>query len=260
MTLQPDATTSSLSAAPLFVTPPKNTRDPRESAPPLPVAGEHYGEFLARFRSGEPDALELVYEYYVGHVRRWLTMGFTLGVVGTNRVGGLRDGAALQDAVQEVFLRALSPKVRHSYDGVRPFRSLLARIARNVRIDQLRAGRHEVPSSEALEVAARRPSATMGPDQIQEADGESIGAEAALDWTRKRAATLRFLQTLDPLTRRFTELRFVEELSQSDVADALGISRTRVRTLERRVLRDLRAWLRRELAPQMISPHCLIAS
>jgi DNA-directed RNA polymerase specialized sigma subunit len=55
----------------------------------------------------------------------------------------------------------------------------------------------------------------------------------------------RVLGSFDPGMQEIARLRFVEELSQADVALRLGITRRRVRTLEDRLLSGVRRHLAR---------------
>ena len=188
---------------------------------------------LDAFRRGERAALERVYRAHVDDVVRLLRSGF---VSGEARVAGLGDLDRCLEHTQEVFVRAFSPAARDGYDGLRPYRPYLLRIAKNLVIDRLRAGGREVPLATA--------AGDDGPDpEDRIAPPEPAEPEAELHRARLRAATQAFLATQDDEVRRFVELRFVEERSQSEVLAAMGVTRRRVRTLEQRAFDGLRAFL-----------------
>jgi len=95
-------------------------------------------ELLKRFREGDRSALLAVYNHYVDDVFKLVRYGFLLGGSPPSRVSGIQELEAQSDIVQEVFTRAFSPSARLSYDGLRPYRPFLLRIAKNLRVDQVR--------------------------------------------------------------------------------------------------------------------------
>jgi RNA polymerase sigma-70 factor (ECF subfamily) len=151
-------------------------------------------------------------------------------------VGGLTAPFELENAVQEVFVRAFEPKARLAYDGLRPYDDYLVGIARYVALDARRrrgAGREEARSDEELEAAVHssRP--------LDEApDEQAISGEA-------RSVVQAFLSEQgDERDRRLYALRFAEELPQEEVATRAGLTRIQVRRWERkfreRLLRHLK--------------------
>jgi len=160
-------------------------------------------------------------------------MGFASSASGA-RVPGITEPALLSDSVQEVFLRAFGEQARLGYDGLRPFRPYLLRIARNVRIDQLRKSGREV-------LLGDTGSSALDLDALVEANAPPPELDEELS-----AATRAYVETLDPEAQRFVELRFVEERHQLEVAEHMAVTRRRVRTLEARVLSGLRKALRRK--------------
>jgi RNA polymerase sigma factor (sigma-70 family) len=208
-------------------------------------------DFLSRFRAGECDALACVYERYFHELVRSMRMGFALRGTRYIRIAGLPDEAARQDAVHDAFVRAFSEPARLRYDGVRPYRAFLARIARNVQIDDARQRRREVPlgAMDGNDVVGT--SVTQALTRHWSFDVESLEPEQALDWARRRRATLEYVAELTFELRQFAQLRYVEDLSQAEVARTMAITRRRVRTLEQRLLGGLRRrLLRKSLARQ----------
>src|SRR3954470_15987411 len=112
--------------------------------------------------------------------------------------------------------RAFAPAARAAHDGIRPYGAYLRRIAKNLMIDRLRAAGPAV--------------------SLDDEDAQLVVAPEAAEldpaWLEQREVTSEFIAGLAPELRRLVTLRFEDELSQNQVAEALGISRRRVRTLE----------------------------
>jgi RNA polymerase sigma factor (sigma-70 family) len=200
---------------------------------------------LADFRAGERAALETVYRHYVDELTRILRLGFIVGDAGALRVKGL-EGPELRDAVQEVFVRAFQEKARRSYDGVRPYRPYLLRIARNLRLDQLRVAQREKPLS-ALADADGEP---IDVDALIASDaGEprllAPEVQASREWQALLRETQAYLSGLEPELRRFVQLRFVEEQAQEQIAGLMGVTRRQVRSWEEWVQAGLKRHLSR---------------
>ena len=183
---------------------------------------------LDAFRRGDRTALSTVYFHYVDDIAALVRNGFSLPATGA-RVHGASDDQTLRDVVQDVFTRAFAPRARDAYDGIRPYRAYLRRIARNLMIDRARASDATVP--------------------LDSGDGELViepeAPEVDSAWLAERRETAAYVAGLAPELQSLVKLRFEDELSQEEAAAALGVSRRRVRTLEARVERGLRHALRR---------------
>jgi RNA polymerase sigma-70 factor (ECF subfamily) len=188
---------------------------------------------LDGFRRGERAALERVYRAHVDEVIRLFRHGF---VSGEARVQGLADLDACLDLTQDVFIRAFSPRARAGYDGLRPYGPYLARIAKNLWIDRLRASGREVSLAAAAVDDGPAPEDHIGISEAPE-------PEVDLDRRRLDEATRAFLATQSEELQTFVRLRFVEERSQYEVLEAMKVTRRRVRTLEKQALSGLRAFL-----------------
>lgn len=202
-------------------------RAPRAAGAPLL---EQDRPLLEAFRRGEEEALSLVYFQYVHEVEALLRHGFFVEGKGLRCPGAL-DPELQRELIQETFLRAFAAPARQSYDGIRPYRAFLLRIARNLLVDRWRK---------------------KEPHALAEADGEAaleaeapVASEEVLHWRTLSAATAEHLASLDAEERELVRLRFEEELGQREVAAAMGVSRRRVRTLEARVQDGLRRFLER---------------
>ncbi len=205
----------------------------------MPVFLENRG-LLERFRSGERNALADVYRFYFQDVYRLAQCGFVtrLGV----RASSLGSEADRLDFTQDVFVKAFSPNARSSYDGLRPYRPFLLQIARNLRVDQLRQAGRE-PSC-----GNRAPELDLDIDALIETNAawpEARAEDPDLHWQRLLQEVASALDSLAPEVQALARLRFIEELSQVEVAAQLGTTRRHVRTLESRLLSAIRRHLAR---------------
>ena len=189
-------------------------------------------QLIQRFRAGQRDALARVYRFYFDDVYRLGQHGF---VTGDGRRGGrLESDADRLDFVQDVFLKAFAIEARLSYDPQRPFRPFLLRIARNLRVDLARRVGRE-PSAGKLGVCDY-----LQIDELIERGGAIPALDASLHCRQLVEQTASIVAGLSPEMRDVARLRFVEELSQVEVASQLGKTRRHVRTLEGRLLQSLR--------------------
>ena len=196
-------------------------------------------DFLARFRAGDPKILGLVYLNHVTLVEARLRRRYFTSRSGA-RLSTEAIGVDVADLVQEVFLHAFRPRARLAYDSRRPYANYLYMIARNLLIDLLRASRRRVTTCPFQ--TSDSGAAPQTPDVSQ----------GTLTDEETRFSIARYLASLPPLLRQLHELRYVDQLSQDEAATALGTTRQRLRTLEKRLLDGLRA----ELAdrPHQVSP------
>jgi RNA polymerase sigma factor (sigma-70 family) len=134
-----------------------------------------------------------------------------------------------RDLVQETFVKAFAEKARHAYDNTMPYRPYLLRIAKNLMIDRLRKLGREILLGDD---DAGRPLLEIIHDQnhalLPEGEGD-------LDMRRLRDAVADFLSHQPRDRALFVRLRFLDGLSQIEVAKALGVTRRRIRTEETRV-------------------------
>jgi RNA polymerase sigma-70 factor (ECF subfamily) len=185
-------------------------------------------ELLRAFRAGDREALASVYWAYVDAVAAVVRHGARL--TPDAAVGGApRDDWG--DLVQETFSRAFAERARLGYDGLRPYRPYLLTICRNLLADHARRRGRELPSAfdgEALEAAAG-------------SNGES---EEALP-PAELAVVERYLAGLDARLAGVYQQRYVVGATQEEAAQALGLTRQRVRTLEDKLRRGLRRALKK---------------
>jgi RNA polymerase sigma-70 factor (ECF subfamily) len=196
---------------------------------------------LAAFRVGRADVLARTYHALVDDVFRVVALGF---VTRNGSIRPERDPDEQRAVVQEVFVRAFAERARLAYDGLRPYRPYLLTIAKNVMIDRARSRSSELARTSELDVDAIIDSDAAIPGEVEE----------TAEQQQQRAAAATYVAGLDEELRAFVQLRFDRELSQIDVAEQLGVTRRRVRTLERRVLTGLRKFLKK-YRPGSVSPQ-----
>jgi RNA polymerase sigma factor (sigma-70 family) len=191
-------------------------------------------ELLRSFKAGEREGLTRVYRMHAEDVALLLRHGFGFESGGRrHRFVGYGSGFELQDVLHETFRRAFEPAARAAYDGIRPYGSYVATIARNLVLRSFRA--REIlfpldgePSQEGLMAAV-----DVGPSPEREVHDGQV-----------RELVAGFLATLEPDERRLVEARYVQGLSQRDAAELLDLGRQRIRTQEKALRRKLLDYLR----------------
>ena len=133
------------------------------------------------------------------------------------------DRAAAEDVTAETFRTAFQNLARFEWRGV-PFSAWLFRIAANAAADQHRRASREA----ALVEDESEPSEAW--------DATFIEAE-------ERARLFGLVKRLPGAQRRVIVMRFGEEKSIKQTAEAIGRSEGAVKKLQARALRTLRTWL-----------------
>jgi RNA polymerase sigma-70 factor (ECF subfamily) len=166
-------------------------------------------DLLNRFARGDLEAFEALFQQFHREVYGWL-------------VRLTRDPAASEDLTVEVFWRIYRAHAR--FDATRSFGAWARRIASNAALDHLRRASRERPR-----VTSRVASPAVS--------------------TARRDRDLRveraFL-TLPPKLRVVAELALIEQWPQEEIADALGISRSAVKSRAARALKALKDALQQE--------------
>jgi RNA polymerase sigma-70 factor, ECF subfamily len=166
-------------------------------------------DLLDRFARGDLDAFELLFRQFERDVRGWL-------------VRLTRDSAAADDLTVEVFWRIYRAHAR--FDPTRSFGAWARRIASNAALDHLRRVSRERGARDVR--PARTPESTGRQDV-------NVRVERA------------FLQ-LPPMLRVVADLAFVQDWPHDEIAEALGISRSAVKSRAFRAMHQLKDALRRE--------------
>jgi len=202
---------------------------------------ENNRKLLDEFRKGQQNALAEVYRQTVDVVTRVIRSGFHVSTRTGTRVPGVYSMEIQRDLVQEVFVRAFSEKARRNYDGLRPYKSYLVQIARNLLVDYWRKQGREISlenknDSERENIIESRYVTNL----------EAVPPEDDLHWKTLKEATRKYMATLEPDLQEFVTLRFEEELSQYDLVKKLKISRWKVRRLEAKVQSGLMKYLKKQ--------------
>ena len=190
-------------------------KEPDELSVHATSSGATDGDLIARVGRGDRGAFEALYRRYARPV-----FGLAL-----RRLG---DRGRAEDAVQETFA-----SVWRAASSYRPERGAgaawLYAVARNAIVDRSRTVR------EPLAEPTDEPSAEAGPAERAEAEW--------LSWRVHRA-----LEALPSNERSVVELAYWRGLSQSEIADTLGIPLGTVKTRTRAALHRLADVLEGELA------------
>ena len=166
----------------------------------------------ARFAEVYENYFELVYAYIARRVR--------------NR-------AEAEDLTGEVFRKALASLPRFKWRGA-PFATWLFRIASNMIADRSKRVAREVSLDESVEAPGGGAQASKSADMSQQKD---------LEDNERRALLFRMVDDLAEDQGRVLVMRFAEEKSIREIADALGRSEGAVKQLQFRALENLRAKL-----------------
>ena len=167
---------------------------------------------LARFRAGDPEAVRAVFREYGGLV-------FTVAL----RTLGSRQLA--EEATQETFVKAW--RAAGSFDVTREIGPWLATIARRAAIDLHRR-------------EARRPVAELDDTT---ADPAVVDLPPGVDRAYDVWAVRQAIDALPPDEREVVRLQHLEELTQAEVAERLGIPVGTVKSRSFRAHRTLAARL-----------------
>lgn len=172
----------------------------------------------------DPQRFEALYRKYVAQV-------YSFALYET------RDPHAAQDVTSQVFLRALAGLPRFREQAEPPassFRVWLFQVARHTLSNERRRERRhpEAPLEQALHVRA----------------SADVEAEAATREQLERA--WQAIGRLPPERRRALVLRFVQEMSASEIGAVMGRSEGAVRVLIHRAVQSVARQLRREAGEQ----------
>jgi RNA polymerase sigma factor (sigma-70 family) len=199
-------------------------------------------KLLAAYRAGETWAFEILFKTLREPVRRFLAGGFTFASQGrTCRYRGNLPGVDSESIVQETFTRAFSASTRMHYDGERPFKTYLFTIAKNLVLREL-SRRERVVSMEhtsAIDALAQRRSMSQSGMHSDDCDPELTVADGQLT-----GVTRSFVQKLDKEEQNFFLHRFVRGLTQEATAEAMGVTRARVKLIEKAMRKEFLVALR----------------
>jgi RNA polymerase sigma-70 factor (ECF subfamily) len=161
----------------------------------------------------DPEAFGELYEKYIDRIYNYIYF----------RVGSVHDA---EDLTARVFLKALNNLNRYRFVGL-PFSAWLYRIAHNLIANHHRdqARRREIPIEDMAVVNI--------PDRLPAMDA-SIGRKQDAE------ALWRIINDLSPQKRELILLKFVEKLSNSEIAAVLNKSESAIKSLYHRTLLEMR--------------------
>ncbi len=177
-------------------------------------------DLLRGFRRGDSAALTRVYYLYVADVER-VARGALIRMTFST--------ANLADVVHEIFLRAFSTNARLSYDGHRDYKPYLLILARNVIINWAKRAGREIPTGDIFELTS-----DDGASPDEPAFSQAVVSVAD-----------QYIESLPAALRAVHNHRFVLAEPQRQAAEALGMSRQNLRTLEKKLVAGLREVLER---------------
>ena len=168
---------------------------------------------VAEFQAGEPEAYSGLYMRYFDRVYAYLKVVY-------------QDAHEAEDATQQVFMKVLEALPRYERRK-QPFRAWLFIIVRNYAIGDLKKLRRFQP---------------LGPQEMsshREHEGCEDDGTEVLDWITDREL-LMFVERLPEAQRQVLMLRFLLDLSHTEVATVLGRNPDDVRGLQHRAVVFLR--------------------
>jgi len=169
-------------------------------------------DWLDEFHRGTRGAMRQCYADYFGTVDR--------------AVGKILHGADKETVIHEVFYRLLTDaELRATFRGG-SLRAWIGTVARNLAIDHWRRQKHERPGGSAEDLL----------ENVE--DGARFDARV-----EARVMIDRFRAEIPPKWRDVFEVRFVQQLDQSEAARVLGVHRTTLLYQEMRVRRLLQKFL-----------------
>ncbi len=136
----------------------------------------------------------------------------------------VRDRGEAEDLTSEVFHHALAGLSRFEWRGV-PFAAWLFKIAFNAIIDRAKRATKEQGIPQTLDLAA------------------DLSTQGMADEIEQRVRVFELVDRLPADQRRVIGMRFAEEKSIREIANALGRSEGAVKQLQFRALQNLRARL-----------------
>lgn len=174
-------------------------------------------ELVLRAKNGDGAAFGALYDNHLPAIYRFILL----------KVGG-RKGEA-EDLTHEVFLSAWKNIERFEFQGF-PFSSWLYRIARNAVIDHYRTAKKNVSLDNVPEdIVAERPET-----------GDKIDIAIAFKSVQVHLAKL------EPVYQDVLIMKFVEDLSNQEIAKALEKTEGAVRVIQHRALKQLKKYMEEE--------------
>jgi RNA polymerase sigma-70 factor (ECF subfamily) len=168
---------------------------------------------VQKAQRGDKEAFGMLYDSYVNKIYRFVYVKVS-------------EKTEAEDITQQVFIRAWENINTFTFQGF-PFSSWLYRIAHNAVIDLYRTKKNVV----AIELVSELDLSYVT-DHME-----------ALDTRQEMARVLNALKELKPDEQSILVMRFIDELSNKEVANVLGKTEGSVRVIQHRALKQLKEHL-----------------
>jgi len=165
-------------------------------------------DLVERIRERDAQAFEMLFERYGEMIRRHLART-------------VRDDAAAQDLVQEVFMRVWTRAEQWSGRG--SFKAWLYRIATNLALNHLRSVRRKRERPLDVFDEWSDDEGGLNPAPAWLIDTSALGPDAALEQAERRARFQQIVEKLPHEKREAFRLVHEMEMSMRDAADELGV-------------------------------------
>lgn len=174
---------------------------------------ENEKQHIAKAKKGNKESFSLLYEHHLPKIYRYVRF----------KVNGQSEA---EDIAHEVFLSAWQNIRGYKYEGL-PFSSWLYQIARNAVIDSYRTAKKNLPIEMVKE------------DLFEISDQQAEKMDTALEMNKVK----KMISLLKPDYQDVIIMRFIEELSQEEIAAALNKSEGAIRLIQHRALKELKSLL-----------------
>jgi RNA polymerase sigma-70 factor (ECF subfamily) len=167
-------------------------------------------DLIIKAQKGEAECFGHLYDHYLPQLHRYVFL----------KVGSKQEA---EDLTHEVFLSAWQSLPGYKSKGF-PFSSWLYHIARNKVIDHYRTKKVQI-SIDLVDESFFKLASTLEKD-----------LDIAMHWAKAQVA----IKKLKEEQQDVIIMRFVEDLSHKEIADAIGKSEGAVRLIQHRALENLR--------------------
>jgi len=176
-------------------------------------------ELILKAQGGDSYAFGLLYDAYVSQIYRFIFL----------KLGGMK--AEAEDITHQVFMSAWKNIKKYQFQGY-PFSSWLYKIARNEVIDFWRTKKNNVSIH----------------DIHEEFLGETDENELSVDIKIDTELVSLCIKRLDSHYQDVLILKFVEELTNEEIAKAMGKTEGSVRVIQHRAIKKLKQEIEHERA------------
>lgn len=193
-------------------------------------------QLLNGVREGDPDARDKLFDRHRNAIRRMIDLRM-------DRVLERRVDAS--DIVQDVLIEANRRLENYLADPIMPFHLWLRQMAKDRLIDAHR--RHRVAARRSMDREQPLAGATKDEESVLDLAGQLCDGQltpaAAATWRELQRRFREACEQLEPQDQEIIMMRHFEKLSNSEVAEALGLSAQAASMRHLRAMRRLRVHL-----------------